>query len=184
MSEHESRRLPPWGGLPQPARDGRRYFRWATFDSLSTGNQSDFGYAGRRTSRALATYGRASTRVRTGALRQATLSSMLIAGAFPAPSPSSIFGVLGPFLPFFDDPEPSLPDPDAPVVELVPESAAFSTGVKPSSSASFSGFGLTESFDPVSVSVRRVRSDSPAPLPVSPGAGGAGSAYVFFFSFH
>jgi hypothetical protein len=126
--------------------------------------------------------GRASTRVRAGALRQATFSSMLIVGALPAPSPSgSIFGVLGPFLLFFDDPEPPDFELDSLLVELAPASTAFSTGLKPSSSASCNGFGLSESFKPASESVRPVRPGSGAPVPVSPGAG---SAYVFFFSFH
>src|SRR5436853_156457 len=91
----------------------------ATFDSLSTGNQSDFGYTGRRTRRALASYGRLSMRVRAGALRQATFSSRLIVGAFLIFDPSSMRGAPGPFLPAFDEPRLLLFDsaslPDVPL---------------------------------------------------------------------
>jgi hypothetical protein len=98
---------------------------------------------------------------------------MLIVGALPAPSPSSILGVLGPFLLFFDPPELPAFAPVSSIVELVPP--ALSTGWNPSAAASFMAFELPESLAPVSEPVR------PVPSPVSPGAG---SAYVFFFSLH
>jgi len=106
---------------------------------------------------------------------------MLIVGALPAPFPSSIFGVLGPFLLFFDAPEPPVFDVVSSLAELSPESPDFWTGWKPSAAASCTPFELPELFARASESVRPVRPDSPLPSPVSPGAG---SAYVFFFSFH